>query len=334
MAIADTRKVAVRAGLAAVAAAGVVAAGAATPANAQITSFCSGTAGEVSVPGDLIVRADQWCALDGTTVHGDMIVRAGANLIASDATFNGRVRAQPDAYVDLTSSAVADRVILRDAFGLLAIDSDLGENVVARSVDPEAPSGAVQSIGSSIAGHINAQVGAVWIGDSTAAGNVVGNGVDYVDVVNTVVKRQLRVSGATDGSVICDSEIYGPVEYAGNQGPVQLGGDTLVAGCEGANYWHQSVSIDDTDGDVHVSDNIVRADLTGAGNDPAPAGEGNRVRGDAGGQFEEMAPAGSSKSLSAEGSKVQDRGQELQDRFEARRDRAVAVATMMGPANL
>lgn len=336
MAKADTRKVAVRAGLASIAAAGLVAVGAAAPANAQIVSFCSGVAGDVTVPGDLIIRADDWCMLEGTTVNGDVTVRAGADLVTTDGELNGRVVVRSDSYLDITNTVVTGRVILRDAYGLLAVDSDLGEHLVTRQVEQDAPSGAVLTIGSSVAGNINAQVGAVWLGDSTMAGAVVGNGADYVDLDNSVVDRQLRVSNALDGSVICDSEVYGPVTYTDNQGPVQFGGDTLTAGCESANYWHNNVSIDNTAGDLHITENIIRRDLTGEGNDPAPAGEGNRVRGATGGQFDDIAPADGGPSLSAQQSREleSDRGEQLRYRLEDRRDSAVQQANALGAANL
>lgn len=321
-----------RTGLAAVAAAGLVAAGAAAPANAQIISFCSGVAGAVTVPGDLIIRADDWCVLEGTTVQGNVTVRSGGDLVATDATFDGRVIVQADAYASLESTSVTDRVILRDAFGLLALDSTLGENVVARRIDPEAAPGAVQSIDSQIAGNVNAQVGAIWLGGSTVGRAALGTDVDYFDLHDTVVDGRLAVTGAGEGSIVCDSEVYGNAEYTGNDGPVQLGGDTAVAGCESANYWHGDVTINDTAGDVTVVENIVRRDLTGSGNSPDPVGEGNRVRGEQGGQFADLSPD-STPSLTARRAVV-DRGEQLQAKLEARRDAAVQGAQLTGDAGL
>lgn len=325
------RRVAVRAGLATIAAAGIVAAGAPAPANAQITSFCSGVAGAVTVPGDLIIRADDWCVLEGTIVQGDVRVRRGADLIAEGATFDGRLVAQPDAFVDLEGSTVRDRVVLRDAFGLLAVGSTVGGNVVARQVDPAAAPGAVLSIDSTIAGTVNARVGAVWLGDSTIGANVVGDQVQYVDLENTVVEGRLRVAGAADGSVVCDSEVYGNAEYTGNAGPVQLGGDTTLAGCLSANYWHRNVTIDGTTGTVHAAENIVRLELTGSGNEPAPTGAGNRARGGLGGQFADLAPA-PAQAFSKE--PAGDRRAELEQRLERRRDGAVRSAAKVGDAGL
>lgn len=325
------RRLAIRAGLATIAAGGIVMASAPAPADAQITSFCSGVAGAVTVPGDLIIRADDWCVLEGTVVQGDVTVRRGSDLIAQGATLEGRVVAQADAFVDLEGSTVADRVVLRDAFGLLAVDSTVGGNVVARQVDPAIAPGAVLSLGSAIAGTVNAQVGAVWLGDSSVGANVVGDQAQYVDLQNTVVEGALRVSGATDGSVVCDSEVYGDAEYAGNAGAIQLGGDTTLAGCLSANYWHRNVTIDGTAGTVHVAENIVRLELVGDGNDPAPTGAGNRARDGFGGQFADLAPA-PAQTLSKE--PVDDRRAELEQRLEQRRDAAVRSADEIGDAAL
>lgn len=331
-------KAAVRTALAALATAGLVAVGNITPASAQITSFCSGIAGPVTVPGDLIVRANDFCVLEGTVVNGNTTVRAGASLITSGATLNGRVTAQADAYVELTDSTVNDRVVLRDAFGLLAIDSTLNENIAVNSVDPQAPPGAALLIGTTVAGNINANVGAVWIGDSRVSGRVTGDAVDFVDLVNTVLEGNLSLTGAAQGSVICDSEIYGTATYAGNSGPVQLGGDSLIAGCLGANYWHGSVSINDTSGDVIVSNNIVRLNLSGDGNDPQPVGEGNRVRGETSGQFADLTPPASTAKAPSlapnRSAETADRGAALQKRLELRGHAARIVADMMGNAGL
>jgi hypothetical protein len=332
-------RMAVRTALAALAAAGLVAVGNITPATAQITSFCSGIAGPVTVPGDLIVRANDFCVLEGTVVNGNTTVRAGASLITTEATFHGRVTAQSDAYVELTASTVNDRVVLRDAFGLLAVDSTLNENVAVNVVDPAAPPGAVLLINTTVQGNVNASVGAVWIGDSRINGRVTGNGVDFVDLVNTVLGSNLSVTGAAEGSVICDSEIYGTAAYVDNSGPVQLGGDSLIAGCLGANYWHGSVSIDGTSGDVIVTDNIIRLDLSGDGNDPQPVGVGNRVRGETSGQFADLAaPASTAKAPSLSPNRsaqtAGDRGATLQKRLELRGKAARIVADMMGSAGL
>lgn len=324
-------RLAIRAGLATIAAGGIVVAGAPAPADAQITSFCSGVAGAVTVPGDLIIRADDWCVLEGTTVQGDVTVRRGADLVAEGASFEGRVVAQSDAFVDLEGTTVADRVVLRDAFGLLAVDSTVGGNVVARQVDPAAEPGAVLALNSTIAGTVNAQVGAVWLGDSRVGANVVGDQVLYVDLDNTVVEGALRVSGAADGSVVCDSEVYGDAEYTGNTGPVQLGGDTTLAGCLSANYWHQNVAIDGSTGTVHVVENIVRLGLAGGGNDPAPTGAANRARGGFGGQFADLAPAPAEAFSEVPAG---DRRAELEQRLERRRDAGVRNATELGDAAL
>jgi hypothetical protein len=82
---------------------------------------------------------------------------------------------------------------------------------------------------------------------------------------------------------------------------------------------------------VDVTDNIIRGDLTGSGNDPAPTGADNRVRGEASGQFAELAPA--ARTMSAQSS-TQDHQQELDDKRAERRGSAEEAAEIAGPANL
>ena len=90
--------------------AGVAAAGmlTATSASADLVTRCSGTAGDVTVPGDLVVPAGQTCDLTGTTVDGDVRVRAGADLIGEDVTVTGDIVGAADAYLDLYRSQAAD----------------------------------------------------------------------------------------------------------------------------------------------------------------------------------------------------------------------------------
>ena len=103
--------------------------------------------------------------------------------------------------------------------------------------------------------------------------------------------------------------------------------------CDDVNYFGGNVTISDNVGGVDVTGNIVRGDLTGEGNDPAPTGDDNRVRGEAGGQFAELEPASPSVSLQSESTEVSPSEQAQKDR-EDRRYAALEDAAEAGPANL
>src|SRR5699024_9935741 len=83
------------------------------------------------------------------------------------------------------------------------------------------------------------------------------------------------------GTAVCASEIDGATTFTGNEN-VQLGTGAGIIDCEDGNYFGDDVTVSDNTGAVDVSGNIIRGDLTGEGNDPAPTGSDNRVRGEAG----------------------------------------------------
>src|SRR5690625_1712902 len=95
--------------VAAVAAAGMFTA---VPASADLVTRCIGTAGEVTVPGDLVVPPGETCDLTGTTVDGDVRVRAGSDLIGDGVSITGDVIGAGDAYIDLVGSEVAGAVTM------------------------------------------------------------------------------------------------------------------------------------------------------------------------------------------------------------------------------
>lgn len=309
----------------ALAAAALVAAPAST-AHADLTTSCVGEAGEVTVPGDLVVPAGESCTLDGTTVEGQVTVRKGANLVVTNGTFKGKVIVQADGYLDLTDSTVEDRVSSRGAYGTYVSGSDLAgyTETGAGELVPF-----LYAEGASVDGSVVANKGEVYLSDSTLK-TVRATDVVYADVVNSTVAGQLEVSNAEFGSNVCASEVDRDATFDGNAG-VQLGSGALFGECTGgANYFGGNVTISNSTQGVELNDNIVSGNLSGEGNDPAPTGADNRVRGDLEGQFADLQPAASTLARKA----PVDHSAKVEKKATDRKAAATAAAGAAGDANL
>ena len=305
----------------------VLAAASTSPASADLVTRCIGTAGAVTVPGDLVVPAGQACTLTGTTVEGKVRVQPGADLVVLDATFNDTVVVSPDAYFDATTSSITGTVTSR-GFGVYLDRSMLGEDVRGRAD----ASSFTYLYNSTVAGQGDARAGDLLVDSSQVAGQVRGIDTTFVDVANSTLSGALTVKNNAEGTSVCASEVDGDTLLTENTG-VQLGAGDLLGSCsDGANYFGGSVQVSDTTGGVTVNGNIVRGDLLGTGNDPAPTGEGNRVRGTIGGQFVDM---GAQAQAQARVMAAQpERASDAQSSVEQRRSAAVAEATAAGPAQL
>lgn len=306
---------------------------AAAPADAAVDDHapqdlqtrCTGEAPPVTVPNDLFVPAGQTCLLDGTVVQGDVAVRAGASLILqNDADVEGNLMVRTDGYVEATEATVQGTSQLRGAFGaytdeavldgvdvrnsgfFFADDSELGDY---RSRDSETD---LQS---------------VWV-----EGDVDTRGDQMSDLHDTVVTGRLSVRDAELGSVICASEVDGATEVRGSGGLVQIGGSAPQEDC-GTNVFGDDLSLhanSTTDG-THVSNAIVRGSLACTGNDPAPIGVDNRIRGGATGQCADLpAPAGHQTGTFAE----TDRAGDTQARIKERSAQAREQAELLGTATI
>src|SRR5918996_6207825 len=88
---------------------------------------CVGAIGAETVSGDLDVPAGAVCELTGARVLGDVEVQDAAELYAQGAVIRGGLEADPQAYVDLLESHVADELELRAALGVSAETSRLDE---------------------------------------------------------------------------------------------------------------------------------------------------------------------------------------------------------------
>lgn len=301
----------------------------AVPASADLVTRCVGTAGAVTVPGDLVVPKGEACTLTGTTVEGTVRVQAGADLVVLDATFNDTVVVAADGYFDATTTAVAGTVTSR-GFGVYLDRSQLGGDVRGRAGSDGSSFTYLYSSG--VAGEVDVRAGEVLLDSSSVDGQVRGLGTVFVDITNSTLGDALTVRDNTAGTSICASEVDGDARLSGNAG-VQLGAGNLLSNCvDGVNYFGGNVQIANNTAGVSVSNNIIRGDLAGNGNDPAPTGSDNRVRGTSAGQFSDLsaAPQARARVMAAQ----PDRGQDAQSRVETRRASAVEQAEAAGPAQL
>src|SRR5699024_10420509 len=150
---------------------------------------------------------------------------------------------------------------------------------------------------SQISGIVDVSAGDVHIESTSIAGAVASANTTFTDIIDSTLAATLTNSGAADGSTICDSEVDGAAAIQANPGPVQIGGAEDREVCTGMNYFGADLTVAENTGGVDVSSNIVRGSLTGEGNEPAPTGEGNRVRGELGGQFTELEPASELRTM-------------------------------------
>ena len=115
---------------------------------------------------------------------------------------------------------------------------------------------------------------------------------------------------------------------------VQLGASGALDNCEqGPSIWGGNVLVSGTTGTVEVSDNIIRGNLNGTGNDAVTASD-NRVRGNIEGQFAESGEE-SLLQMQAEAQTEAQTGRESLEQLRSERlADAEELADAAGPANL
>jgi hypothetical protein len=273
--------------------------GFAVPASAGLTTYCDGEAGAVTVPGDLRVAATKSCVLDGTVVTGTVTVEQGANLVITGGTFQRDVLVQDDGFLDAKGTKLAGSVTVTDGYGFFLDGTTSGAVRVVANQHPDRGTYAYLN-GATVNGDFSSGVGEVYGENATFNGNVSGTNVSYVDLVGSVLSKDLAVSGAALGALFCSGEVYGNATYSGNSGAVQIGGSGPIVDCVQSSFFNGNLTVSGNTANVVVSDNIVRGNLSGTGNDPAPVGTNNRVRGTVSGQFVNLAPAAAQKSLVAQ----------------------------------
>lgn len=304
-----------------------------TPATAALITICNGTAEDVRVPGDLVVRPGQSCDLTNVDVAGSTRVGPGADLIVTGGTFSGPVNLRSDAYFDAVDATVEGNLVNR-GYGVFSEGSTFAGNVVTRGADGAVPF--IFTLDTDVAGNVDS-VGAETLLDGTiVSGDVRGVDGSYTDLFDTAIDGGLSAIGNEFGAIFCESEVYGDAVYTGNAYGIQLGTTGALADCDGASFWGGDVSVNDNLGGVEVSGNIVRGNLSGENNDPAPVGENNRVRGEVSGQFAELAPpaaaAPQSRTMAAPSEAPQTRKDQVAAEVQQRRGAAIAEADAAGQA--
>lgn len=312
------------------------------PGSAQArATICDGDLGEEVVEGDVTVPREAFCSLAGTTVNGTVTIGRNADVHAEEATINGAVAVGIDAdlqvrasvingdltggrnaFVEMAGSALAGDVQLQRSFGLFAQDSELDGDVASSR------SGLLFLLDGRVGGDVAADRRTEILAQSMRiVGDVAVTDAVYADLFDSVVTGRYTVTGATDGALVCASEIDGAAHVAGASFQVQLGGDAAFAPCA-FNVFGADVEVADNQGDIKIRGNVVRGDLRCEGNDPAPVAAGNRVRGASLGQC-----ADAESATTDDGSRAptvaprdrQERYADAFDRLDARRERGGRV---------
>ena len=305
----------------------------AAPAHADLVTQCTGTAGEVTVPGDLVVPADATCDLTGTTVTGDVRVRQGGNLIGEGVSIEGRVVGAADSYVDLLDSTVAGDLRMNSAYGAVVEGSAIDGRVTSRAAE-EAPIGFMFALESELGENLVARAGEVYVENSVVAGTVNSREAVYTDIYDTFIDGRLVVGENAEGSMLCAVVVQGNSRITGNAGPVQVGSDGPAADCDGVSYWGDNVRVDANTGGVVIDDNIVNGTLRLDDNTPtAQVGENNQARGGINGPHEPI-PAEGEELQSFSAQAEADHADTIQNRIDERREAAQQQAAEAGSANL
>jgi hypothetical protein len=282
--------------LAAASAAAVSAIAVPMSASAALVTSCTGSASDVTIPGDLFVPAGESCELTNVIVNGNTTVRAGANLIFNTSTLNGGLTVQADGFADLEGTSVTGAVRLNSAFGTLVQNGTVGGNVTVTS------SGFFFSLNSTLK-NITSTNGETFL-DTVRMRSLSTTGDLLTDVYNTVAEGTVTVSGASLGSVVCVSEIDGNTSVsdtpAGAGSLVQIGASAPLSGC-GFDVFAASVSLTNNQAPTYVSDNVIRGDLACTGNTPDPVVSGNRIRGHATDQCAASAAAPAARAAAGSG---------------------------------
>jgi hypothetical protein len=308
----------------------IVAAGvlAASPASADLVTYCVGTGGPVTVPNDLYVPPGEACSLQGTTITGNVRVAAGSNLVINGGTINGTVQVAANGYLDSSTTRIDGEVNLAPGgFGVFLRKTN-GSRVVVQPKGSATVEGFLFVEDSKIDGNVSSNVGEVRVDKGTEiTGSISTSGAYYTDVNDSFVDGTLSVLNNATGSVVCGSAVQGKATFAGNLGGIQLGPNGSLDGCASGGYWARDVSVSNTTGRVTIDDNIINGQLQLTNNNPvATVAANNRIRGGVVGQ--QAAPGSSSAALAAERKSTADQ------RANARRSAATKSAKTSGRARL
>lgn len=297
------------------------------PASAGPSTFCAGTGGAVTVPGDLIVAAGHSCELDGTRVTGDVIVNAGGNLLADRVAVAGDLVVRSDGFAGLERSSVAGDVRAQSAYGMSFGDSELGGTVNARQ------SGFLYSRGTVHAGEVVSNEGATLLESSLIDDRVRTSGDAFTDLFDTIVDGKVQIATPVEGAALCASEVGGTTRITGAAGPVGVGADSSGAAC-GPVTFAGDLHLLGNRGGVSLAEITVYGKLACSDNRPGPVGERLRLRGTVAGQCKALSGRGSGldSALNDTASGGDDRRAVLAERIEQRTAVAEDEAMEAGPA--
>ncbi|MBE2998506.1 hypothetical protein IDM40_07280 [Nocardiopsis sp. HNM0947] len=257
----------------------------AAPAQADLVTQCEGHGGDVTLPTPLAVPAGASCFLDGTTVQGDVTVGEGANLHIIGGEIEGDVEVGADGYFDSSDSTIGGEVANTGSYGTHLEETD-GAGVSATPAEGF-EDGFVFVVDSDLA-SVDSEAGALYMVGSRIDDGVSATDVRYADVVDSVLRGDLAVTGSEGGGILCDSEVIGSVSYSGGAGPVAVGAGEEDGFCSSVNYVDGDLSVAGVSGGAYIDNNIVGGSLVAADNSPtAEVGDNNRVRG--GTETEEIA---------------------------------------------
>lgn len=301
----------------------------ASPAATSLTTRCVGTAGEVTVPGDLVVPDGESCDVDGTAIHGKVTVGKNANLVVADGQLGAAVVVDQSGYLDVTDTSIDGRVDSRGGYGAMFDAATLhqGYQASASATDPgESFTGFDDT---RVASSVRVRGGEMLLDDSRIGGQVSGAGTSYLDMQNARVDGNLAITDNQEGSFLCGNKTRGNASITGSSG-LQAGGSGKLGDCSQPNEFSGNMEVSGNDGGVLMQDNVIAGDLSGAGNDPAPTGGDNQIRGTASGQFADL-PSATATQRNSGGSRQHPA---LEDRAVKRKNHAVKQAANAGPAKL
>jgi hypothetical protein len=286
-------------------------------------SECSGTAENLTIRGDLAVPAGASCSLLGSTVTGNVEVRADATLSLDGSTVRGNLTVRSGGFVTTVGSRVGGRTNLQAALGGSFEGSELDGRVEITD------SGFFFSDGTNHGSRVVSNRSQTVILSGRVDGDLRTNLDLLTDLRDTVVTGRLTVEAAEFGSVLCRSEIDGEATLASSGDVIQVGGGTAVADCD-FNVFGAGLTIRDNLAVIEVNGNVIRGVLACTGNDPAPTGANNRVRGGATGQCAELAAPPAAASAVSPDSRIT----ALRERIATQTAKASIAAGLAGPADL
>src|SRR5699024_5716607 len=160
---------------------------------AALTTHCVGEDAGVTVPGDLLVPRGKACALDDTTINGNVRIAAGADLVGQNLTINGRVVIQGDGYLDLVDSAIDGNIVNRGSFGVYLDATDARAYTAKSNVNPES---FLWTYETDFSGRSASTGCSFLLASSFDHRYVQTTDTQYTDIVSSVVAGNLTVTTA------------------------------------------------------------------------------------------------------------------------------------------